>query len=151
MMKNVHFARPRRAFFRVNIALSICALSLASLTLASKTKQALAVGPDDGVCANVIGSANCPDGFSDWGYYGGIEYTACHSSSPYYNQFGGGPYYNCCEYDHRVRQCYDNANHALSYQDVEYFRLRTAGGRCLPDGTQRLGYANYHCTYDYTP
>ncbi|PQV62506.1 hypothetical protein B1R32_13119 [Abditibacterium utsteinense] len=146
MQKVVHFARPHRAFLRINVALSMCALGLASFTMASKAKEVLAFGPEDGVCANIIGSANCPDGFTDWGFNGGVANVTCHSSSAWYAFSNYGPYYNCCRYDHRVKQCYDNSNHALYYRDVEYFKDKSAGdATCIWDGTERYGYKNYRC------
>ena len=123
-------ARRRRAFLRINIALSVCALGFVSLTIASKAKEALAYGPEDGVCANIIGSANCLAGST---FAGSLPYTwtTCRQSSAWY-EYGTlfplpplGPYYNCCVYEEQTIVCLSNGGY--SYQYVSYFQSKTNG------------------------
>ena len=137
MQKFVCLTQPRRAFMRVNIALTMCALSLASITMASKAKEALAYGPEDGVCANVIGTANCPDGYIDNGFNPGGARVTCHSSTAWYAFPNYGPYYNCCTYLMRFKDCLHPTYGYPIQQSAEYFRSSSNGSAtCVggPDG-----------------
>lgn len=139
-------ARRRRAFLRINIALSICALGFTSLTMASKAKEALAYGPGDGVCANIIGSANCPEGSTDGGFEPFTRIT-CHQSSAWYqpgvNRPDDGPYYNCCLYTQRTRRCI-HPNGPTQLQGVEYFQSSSnADASCGSSGSG----SNSYCLY----
>ena len=100
--------------------------------MASRAKEALAYGPGDGVCANIIGSANCPEGYSrEPNYYTG---DTCHQSSAWY-AFGipaYGPYYNCCMYTAQYFRCVpQNSNYMTEYSNVQYFQNNSNGdARC---------------------
>ena len=127
-MQNLTRSARRQAFLRINIALSICALGFASLTMASYAKEALAYAPEDGVCANIIGSANCPPGST---INGAIPYTwvTCHQSSAWYGfgiPFPLGPYYNCCLYDQQTYVC-AMPNGMMQLFAVEYFQSNSNG------------------------
>ena len=146
-MQNFTRSDRRRAFLRINIALSICALGFASLTMAYNAKKSLATGPKDGVCANMIGSANCPP---DSTFAGMLPYTwyTCHQSSAWYDYglpFPLGPYYNCCLYELQGRMCLDDYGAGYSFQYAEYFRLNTyKDASCRTDASEQ----GVHCIND---
>lgn len=63
----LHANSPYRAFTRVNIALSLCALSLTSLLFATKAKESLAAPATKNGCKIYLGNPNCPTGYKNEG------------------------------------------------------------------------------------
>lgn len=115
---------------RINLVLLVVATTAALGFGWITAKKALAFPGT--TCANIIGTANCPPGFTQ-GQQVPFGYT-CHSSSPWYvyNIFGQvvqGPYYDCCVYDRKIQFC---NSPGYTYSDVvQYFKVKKNGaGYC---------------------
>lgn len=116
---------------KFNIALLAMTLFAAVGFGWTTAKKALAYGPGDGVCANVIGTANCPAGATqgDPLPFG----TTCHQSSAWYVQEGTvvhGPFYNCCLYAQVTILCMGPGTN-VSMRTPEYFRSMQNSSTCV--------------------
>lgn len=131
-------SKQRCAFVRANVALSLCALVMTSVVLSQKAKEASAASPTSPTCPSIIGTANCPSGTVDQGFTSTVTST-CRRSAAFYDPldiFYSNPYYGCCTYAQRFRQCYNPSTNTTAFQSVEYIRAKSAGrAACIPNET----------------